>query len=251
MIIEYHRPKSLEAALDLISRVDPKTVPMGGGSVLSRSFPEDVAVVDLQDLGLDSQERKGKSLDIGATTTLQSLMNVPELMPALVTAIRYEANYNQRQNRTVAGTLVSATGRSPFTTVMIALDAQLTMLPGKEIVDLGSFMPIREKQLSGRLVSLITVPMNVKLTYHYVARTPADLPIVCVSLAYWPSGRTRVSLGGYGNTPLLAMDGPESDGAEVAARNAYQEAGDQWASAAYRSDVAGTLTKRCIAEIID
>jgi len=35
-------------------------------------------------------------------------------------------------------------------------------------------------------------------------------------------------------------------GAETAARDAYREAADQWGSAAYRSDVAGTLVRRCL-----
>jgi len=81
-----------------------------------------------------------------------------------------------------------------------------------------------------------------------VARSPADLPIVCAAVAKWPSGRTRVILGGYGESPLLAMDGPNPQGADIAARDAYREAGDQWASAEYRSDVAAKLTRRCIDE---
>jgi hypothetical protein len=54
-------------------------------------------------------------------------------------------------------------------------------------------------------------------------------------------------LGGYGKSPLLAMDGTEADGLDSAARNAYHEANDEWASADYRMDVAATLAKRCLA----
>ena len=53
-------------------------------------------------------------------------------------------------------------------------------------------------------------------------------------------------LGGYGKSPMLAMDGTEADGAETAAKNAYHEATDEWASSEYRIDVAATLTKRCL-----
>ena len=51
MILEYHRPQTLEAALALLSRQSPLTVPMGGGSALNRPDPTPVAVVDLQALG--------------------------------------------------------------------------------------------------------------------------------------------------------------------------------------------------------
>ncbi len=118
--------------------------------------------------------------------------------------------------------------------------------PGNEKIPLGSYLPLRDERRPNHLITRITIPNNVELGYEYVARTPADLPIVCAAVALWPSGRTRVALGGYGNTPILAMDGPESEGAEQAARDAYREAGDQWASAEYRSDVAKVLVRRCI-----
>jgi hypothetical protein len=46
---------------------------------------------------------------------------------------------------------------------------------------------------------------------------------------------------------MLGMDGTESEGVEAAARNAFHEANDDWASAEYRMDVAATLAKRCLA----
>jgi CO/xanthine dehydrogenase FAD-binding subunit len=47
MIVEYHRPESLEDAWRCW-RERSADVPMGGGTVLSRQQKEDVAVVDLQ-----------------------------------------------------------------------------------------------------------------------------------------------------------------------------------------------------------
>jgi CO/xanthine dehydrogenase FAD-binding subunit len=42
------------------------------------------------------------------------------------------------------------------------------------------------------------------------------------------------------------MDGPEAEGAQAAAQNAYSHAVDDWASAEYRQEVVGVLTRRCI-----
>jgi CO/xanthine dehydrogenase FAD-binding subunit len=42
------------------------------------------------------------------------------------------------------------------------------------------------------------------------------------------------------------MDGAEAEGLETAARNAFHEASDDYASAEYRMDVAATLAKRCL-----
>jgi CO/xanthine dehydrogenase FAD-binding subunit len=246
MIVEYHRPETLDLALELLQRPGVQTVPLGGGTVLNQPSNNPVAVVDLQNLGLTNLAQKGNNLEIGATVTLEQLLKFPELYPDLVKAIRHEATYNTRQMATVAGALVAADGRSPFGTALLALGAQLVLQPGDEKVNMGDVLPLREEKLAGRLITHILIPANLKLTYEYVARTPADLPIVCVAVTQWKSGRTRVALGGYGSAPMLAMDGPRSEGADIAARDAYHEAGDQWASAAYRSDVAGTLVHRCL-----
>jgi CO/xanthine dehydrogenase FAD-binding subunit len=204
-------------------------------------------VVDLQALGLDTIRAHGNTLELGATVRLEQLLQTAELHPALHKAIRQEASYNLRQVGTVAGSLVAADGRSPFATVMLALDAALNLLPGTEVLSLGDVLPIRSERLQGRLITQVTLPLNTSLAYEYVARTPADRPIVCVAVAVWPSGRTRIALGGYGQAPLLAMDGPEAAGAETAVEDAFSQAGDNWASAAYRQATAMTLIRRILA----
>jgi CO/xanthine dehydrogenase FAD-binding subunit len=93
-------------------------------------------------------------------------------------------------------------------------------------------------------VTQVSLPLNARLAYEYVARTPADRPIVCAAVAVWPSGRTRVALGGFGNAPILVMDGPEGSGVEAAVRNAYSSAEDEWASAEYRQEAAAVLALR-------
>lgn len=249
MIVEYHRPQTLDEALALISREDPVTVPLGGGTVLNQPSPDPVAVVDLQALELSGFERRGKFLDIGATITLQSLLEIPELPPSLNRAIRHEATNNQRQVATLAGTLVACDGRSAIATTLLALDAQIHIEPGGVNIDLGDLFPKRTTLLKGSLITQVTIPTSPLLAYQYVARTPADLPIVCVAVGKWESGRIRVVLGGHGDAPRLVMDGIGSEGAEMAAKDAYSQASDEWASAEYRMHVAGVLTNRCLDDL--
>jgi CO/xanthine dehydrogenase FAD-binding subunit len=247
MIIEYHRPKTIDEALALLTRTYLVSAPLAGGTVLNRPNPEPIAAVDLQSLELNGLQTRGNHLELGATLTLQSLLEAPTLPPALAKAILHEATHNLRQAATVAGTLVAAGGRSPFTTAMLALDATLSLLPGDDgLLALGDLLPVRTERLRGRLITQVTIPLNVHLSYEYVARSPADQPIVCAAAAVWPSGRTRVALGGYGEAPVLAFDGSEANGAEFAAQSAYSRAGDEWALAEYRMEMAGILTRRCI-----
>jgi len=246
MITTYHRPQTLDEALALLSK--PNTMPLGGGTLLSRPQPDPVQVVDLQALGLDSINKKGAELEIGATATLQALFESKDCPEALKTATKFEAPLNLRNAATVAGTLVASDGRSTFATAMLALDAKLEIRSTKKdsrITSIGEYILTRPHGL----ITSIIIPLNAKPAFESVSRTPADKPIVCAALAQWASGRTRLVLGGYGKSPLLAMDGTEADGLETAARSAYHEATDDWASAEYRMDVAATLAKRCLESI--
>src|SRR5687768_633649 len=246
MITAYHRPKTLDEALTLLTQ--PNMLPLGGGTLLSRPQSGPVEVVDLQSLGLDSIKKSGNNLEIGATVTLQQLLEIEHCPDALKSALKLEAPLNLRNAATVAGTLVSCDGRSTFATVMLALDAKIekTVLDNSKtetrLSNIGEFLPLRPRGL----ITSIMIPLNVKLAFDYVSRTPADKPIVCAALTQWNSGRTRLALGGYGKSPMLAMDGTEAQGLETAARNAFHEATDEWASAEYRMDVAATLAKRCL-----
>jgi CO/xanthine dehydrogenase FAD-binding subunit len=257
MILEYHRPETIDQAVHLLKRADPPTLPMGGGTFLNRPHSDDFAVVDLQALGLDFLEPRGSWLDIGATFTLQALFvrsaqkgdDGIRLPAALAEVLDHEKSYHLRQVSTAAGTLVAADGRSPFAAAMLALDASLLLLPGDETLSLGNLFPLRAELLRGRLIKMITVPLNARLAYHVVGRTPADRPLVCAAAAAWPSGRRRVALGGYGAEPKMAFDGMDAAGAEAAARSAYLAAGDEWASAEYRAEMAEVLTRRCLEEL--
>ena len=247
MITDYYRPETLPKALELLK--EPDALPLGGGTHLSQIRSASIKVIDLQALSLNALNKKGNNLEIGATATLQQLLENEHTPDALKTALKLEAPLNIRDTATVAGALVTADGRSTFATAMLALDAKLSVQPDEEEIEIGSFLPLRTENLRGKLITAITIPLNAKLAFESVARTPADKPIICVALARWPSGRARLALGGYGKAPLLAMDGTEAEGIEAAARNAYHEAADEWASAEYRIDVAATLAKRCLASL--
>lgn len=249
MITNYYRPKTLKEALTLLSQ--PGVVPLGGGSLLSKGMTEPVQAVDLQLLELDSLNQSGNNLEIGATTTLQDILESDHCPVPVRIAIKLEAPINIRNTATLAGTLISCDGRSPLAVMLLALDAKVgqVALEKSKIketsISIGEFLPLRPKGLMNK----VTIPLNVKLAFDYVSKTPSDKPLVCAAVAQWNSGRTRLALGGYGKNPILGMDGTESDGVETAARNAFHESADEYASAEYRMDIGATLSKRCLAAL--
>jgi putative selenate reductase FAD-binding subunit len=254
MITQYFRPETLQQALELLAR--PNTIPLAGGTLINtpdfasndplQSQSSEITVVDLQGLGLNHIRKHGNSLEIDACVTLQQLLENQHIPDGLNRAIKQEASLNIRNAATVAGTLVACTGRSPFVTALLALDAKLTLQPDDQEITLGNLLPLRNSLLLKKLIIRVTIPLNLKFSFEYVARTPADRPIVCATVAQWASGRTRLALGGYGPAPLLAMDGTNGDDIQASARNAFNEAADEWASAEYRTEIAATLANRCL-----
>lgn len=259
MITEYHRPRTLDEALVLLARSSPLTYLMGGGTKLNRPSSQSFEVVDLQslaaqpNLGLGQILLIGNLIEIGAAVTLQRLSEskvIPEsIQPALAQVLQSEATYNLRQVATLGGTIATSNARSAVTTALLAMDASLEIhsLPGGPTEDsLGDFLALSGEVMPGRLIMKIKIPANLALAYAAVSRTPADFPIVSSAVVRWPSGRLRVALGGYGRAPVLVMDGPEAAGADIAAKEAFRQAGDEWASAQYRSAMAEILVRRCI-----
>jgi CO/xanthine dehydrogenase FAD-binding subunit len=249
MIIEYFRPQTLSEALHLLG--EPNTRPLGGGTLLNRRSPDPVRAVDLQALNLARISTSGKNLEIGAMTTLESLLS-SDLMPkALNTALRLEAPLNLRNMGTIAGTLVGCNGRSAFATAMLALDTTclLASLGGPSEVSLGDLLPLRKDLLTGKLITTLRFSLTSRMSFNSVSRTPSDLPIVSAALVQWESGRTRLALGGWGHAPCLVLDGKDTAGIAEAARNTASEATDEWASAEYRSEIAGILSSRCLEEL--
>lgn len=252
MIIEYHRPETIQEALNLLAREQPVSYALGGGTYLNRALDWEFAVVDLQALGLGNIAKKGNQCQVGATVKLQELLDYEGLPEDIYASIEHEVTYNLRQMATIAGTLVTSNGRSPIATTMLALDANLELMElngSTSQVRPGEWLPLRRKNKPCKLITSINFPLNVKIAYEYIARTPADQPIVCAAVAQWKSGRTRVALGGWGDAAILAMDGPDSSGVDIAATNAYSHAEDEWASAEYRQEMAGILARRGLKRI--
>lgn len=249
MITTYRRPKTFDKAISLLSDKSLNAVALAGGTFIKDFSDKPITVVDLQALGLDVVEVVNQEVEAGSMVTMQKLRESDAANNALRRAIMLEAGKNVCNTMTLAGHLASCDGRSPLTTALLALDVSMTWQPGNIRVQLGDHLPVRSHESPGLFISGLSWKHDICLTFEYVARSPLDRPIVCVALAQWPSGRTRLALGGYGNAPIIAFDGPEPAGIEYAAKNAFYDADDEWASAEYRQEVAVTLARRCLNRI--
>lgn len=257
-LTEYHKPTTLDEAVKLLRRRKIQTRPIGGGTALVPEASPDVqAVVDLSALGLSyvktfevSARANLKGLEIGATTTLQTLIDDERVQAytngVLVKALLDTASRHTREAATLAGSIVASDGKSPLLAMLFALGALLTVRGVREqTVALEEFSPQADTLILS--VTLPALPADARAAYEKVARTPADLPIVCVA-ALKSADVTRLALGGVGDQMVLIdADAPTIEEAVELAQASIDPPTDYFASSEYRREMIGVLVRRVLA----
>jgi len=253
----YHRPKTIKEAVALMD----KGVPLAGGTALTPQRYEIDAVIDLQDVKLDALKAGKSEIHIGATAKLEALIKAQNELPqALVQACRQEAALNIRNAATIGGAVMTGDGRSPLLTALLALDASVITEPGNNSEPLQKLLDNRGGMRTPRLIVALELMRPNRMAYQQVSRSPADRPLVCLAVAeiHTPKGESNViaALGGCGERPIRltkleeALEkGASHTEAAVFAQEAYSDAGDAFASAAYRAEIAGVLARRLLAEV--
>jgi CO/xanthine dehydrogenase FAD-binding subunit len=251
---EYLLPKTMEEALENLEQ----GVPLAGGTGLIPRRNQLKIVVDLRNLGLDGIKVEGDIVEIGATASLQKVVETELELPEMLREVcRLETGWNMRNRATIGGAIMSSDARSPLLTALLALDAQIAQEPGSDIQSLDNLLDRREEV---KLITHIRFQNPTDLLYEQVSRAPLDFPLVCTALARWDmEGEAKyiLSVGGYGSRPMQLREIETSVGdhegiskAVESAKKAYVHAGDSWASAEYRSEVVEILVRRLLREVI-
>jgi carbon-monoxide dehydrogenase medium subunit len=265
-LTEYHQPTTLDEALKLLRRTAIHTVPIAGGTSLVPSAARDVqAVVDLNALGLSYIQTAEVSpifgsLAIGATTKLQALVDHEAVRAyadgVLVNAILDSASRHTREAASLAGSIVAAPGNSPLFTALLALDARLVVRAARGTREEEVALPYWTPQPRSLIlrITLPALPANTHAAYEKVARTPADLPIVCVAaratIDHDQLRAIRLALGGVAEKPIVIVR-PAGSIEELAqlAVSTVTPPDDYFATADYRREMIGVLAKRVLSSL--
>ncbi|MCS7178006.1 MAG: FAD binding domain-containing protein [Anaerolineae bacterium] len=265
----YHRPTSLEEAVQRIR--PPAVVPLAGGTVLLPSRdPAVEEVVDLSGLGLTYIQVGEDGIHIGATTSLQHLLESPPLAEwtadCIGTVVRLTASRNLRGQATIGGMVMAGGPENPLLVFLLALDAGLTLYGPTPIrLSLDEFLNRRDEfRHRGVLITELVVPYPGALWgmgFAHVGRTPRDRPIVCAAAFLQQDGglcRTaRLVLGGVAERPLRAREAEaflrnrplkpeEFRAAARIAASPLRPPGDFRGSGEYRRAMAEVLARRAL-----
>lgn len=240
MITQYHRPSSLDEALELLSQSD--TFPLGGGtSLTSADNKGSVAVVDLQSIGLGGIDSDGATLTIGATCALQDLVESADIPPLVRDLAHREAPNTIRNAATLGGTIATADPESELLAGLLVFDTTVfvTRTGGTDTVPLENMLQDLT-MLEGAIITAVSLEVTGTAVAHRTARTPADRPIVAVVGRRTTSGETLIAGTGLTQRPSR-IDPNRLDSLEPPP--------DFRGSSGYRSRLAAVLTARVIEDL--
>ena len=246
MIIEYKRPITLEEAMNLLKDKSINPFVLSRGSYPDESKNDMFTAIDFQLLGFNDVDLIGDRVEAGGSATLQQLHDHPACYPAIQQAIQLEGGRNVRNSYSLHSHVMTSKERSALTTVLLALDATIEILPESVSMNLDDFLLQISGNRSGIFIGKIIWSGSLEVAFESIARTPLDQPIICVSVAKWPNGRARFVVGGYGRVPKIAYDGFNMTNINPAIQSATLGAGDEWASQEYRQEMAKVLAARCL-----
>ncbi len=246
-VAAYHRPDTLEGALDLLrgsGQDGPGRAILAGGTVLNVDRePPAIEVVDLQALGLDGIVADGDRLHIGAMVTLDQLADNETTPTWLADLARAELPSTLRTAATVGGTVAAGGGESVLLAGLLAADASLELAgaPGSTSVTAPASEILAVGLDATSVITAVTIDGASTGVIASTARTPADVPIVAAVAASGADGTRRLALTGVAATPVLVDPDDPTAGLDPP--------GDFRGTTEYRRHLAAVLSARAIAEL--
>lgn len=272
---DYVAPTSVDEALSALADVAEDTKVLAGGQslipVLRMRLNAPEKVVDLGKIEeLRGIRDDGDAIVVGAMTTYEELIASDLICTnaaVLCAAIEQIADPQIRRRGTIGGSLVHADPAGDVGAPILALGAQLVIrgTGGERTVSAGDFfVDLFETVVAeGELLTAIRIPKHLGWGGHYekFVRTAQQWSIVAVAATVMVEGGVitdaAIGLTNMGNTPLRAtavedaLRGQPASAEVIAAAAAHAAEGtnppsDLNGDAAYRSHLAGVLTRRAI-----
>jgi len=264
----YHRPTTAEDAVALVQS-NPNAVYLGGGAwTVAQGDATLETVVDLQNTGLNDIEGKLDGVFIGATATLQEIIDHPDAGEIadglLATAAGYTQSRNLREQGTLGGALIVAGPADPLTTALLVLDAEIKYAdPTVHTAPFASFVAYRDRLIKTRvLLTQVIVkrpPARSAAAFEVVGRSPKDKPIVCaaayIAVDEGLPAALRIAVGGAAEQPVRLHKAEHLLKGKLLTEEKIAEAlapvieelepvADFRGSVAYRREMAAVLARR-------
>ena len=274
--LQYHRPRTVAEACDLLARCGPRARLLAGGTALGILMKERLVdlehIVSLESTDLDGLAWADGVLRVGAMATHQTLIDHPtvrERLPALAEVLAQVASRRIRNVATLGGNLCWAEAASDPPGLLVALDASVIVqsVRGTRRLRVGDLFAdyFTTALAPDELLTEALIPAAGGAGIVYLKFAPqsrADKPVLGVTARVeragdaWVGGRVVVTAAGPRPLSLPDLDarlrgvrGCDEDAiAHVADGYAAgaEPVSDTRGSAAYKRRMIGVLVRRAL-----
>ncbi|MFQ5649786.1 MAG: FAD binding domain-containing protein [bacterium] len=269
----YFRPKSIPEALALLEKNSGSILVIAGGTKLVPSQNDIVQeLVDITSLQLSYIHENAGEIRVGATTTLQTVVEGPALTQTTGGLVSRAAQLSHRSKMirnmaTLGGELVSTGPLSVLYCALLVLQAQVRIAGGEEFA-LAMNIFLNKKGLSGGLLVEIIIPKPS--TPSFAAMVPIchqnQNALICacarVTLDKGTCQDVKLAITGTARVPQRlsaaehALEGRSLTGANIestaeTACDVYKPISDDLASEEYRKEVSRGLVKKTLEQCLE
>lgn len=271
----YHRPSSLEEALERLAQREGAKVIAGGqslGPMMNMRLATPSDLIDLNDLTEFAFIRdRGDALEIGALTRHHQVEEAPlvrQRCPLLAQAARTIGHYAIRQRGTLGGSLAHADPAAQLALVSVTLGAQIDVISvrGKRTIPASEFfLSVMATALEpDEIILSVRFPVvqpQEGTSYQMFSRRHGDFAIVAVAAtATLREGRVaalRIGVAGTGPVPVAheqiaghyigePVHGVWTTELAYAVRDAVQPEDEARIPAVYRRELTVTMVERAL-----
>ncbi len=256
---EYHRPKSVEEAADLLAAKDNSKALAGGMSLLPTLKLRLAQYSDLVDLGalesIKGIKRGGDMLEIGAMTRHYDVASsdvVRQAIPALASLAGDIGDPLVRNRGTIGGSIANADPAADYPAAVLGLGATV-VTSKRSIAGDDFFTGLFETALEpGEIITAVRFPIPRAAGYLKFPNPASRFALVGVFVAKTAQG-VRVAVTGAGACVFRLRDA-ETALAKQFASSALENVAvkpddlnsDIHATAEYRAHVVGVILKRAV-----
>lgn len=275
-LFDYHDPRSLDEALELLQRHGGEAKVLAGGQslmpLLNFRLSRPAALVDINRISaLGYIREENGQLRLGAMTRQRAIEFSPlvrERLPLLQEATTLVGHLPIRTRGTIGGSLAHADPAAELPAVVTALDGDLVVRgPGGERIlrpqefFLGYLTTALAPDEILVEIRLPTTPAGSGWAFEELSRRHGDFALAGIAAVLVADSRrcrmARLAAAGVGPTPvrlrgaeeILEREGLSKESLEAAAARAQELVepdGDLHASADYRRHLTGVLTGRAL-----
>lgn len=269
----FYRPRTIAEALALLEKNSGSILIIAGGTKLvqtDNAIAEEL--VDVTSLKLNNISEEAGSFRIGATTTLQKLVENPTLNNFASGIVANAAAFSHRSKMirnvsTLGGELITTGPFSVLYCALLVLQAQVRIAGGDEFA-LAINIFLNKKKLAGGLLVEVLIPQVEPQTFAAMIPIFAPkraTPLICacarISVEENLFKSPKIAITGTASVPQRlhevedVLEGQEIsqdkiDQAGEKTYNIYSPVSDNFASAEYRKEVGRILVKRAIKQCL-